>query len=133
MEKVLPHLSALLFVLSCEIIAWRADSSPGNVCCVSSQMKEISHLLPSLKLYGQNQLFILPKSFFQILVNYCVCVCVWGGGQEWGPCFVLASPNYFFAITQANICIKLCIPLKHPYQTSCFCLRYSGKCNRKLK
>jgi len=84
--------------------------------------------------YGQNQLFImyctvLRKDLFQILVNFCE-----GSvrGSE-GYCTVLASPNYFFGITQANVCIKLCIPLKHTYQATCFHLKYSGKCGRKLK
>ena len=31
------------------------------------------------------------------------------------------------------ICIKLCILLKHSYQVSCVCLRFVGKCDRKLK
>ena len=58
MEKVLPHLAVLGFVLSREIIAWSADIEPtsslGDLCCVFPEMKEISGLLPSLKLYRQN-------------------------------------------------------------------------------
>ena len=64
----MPHLSALLFVLSCEIIAWSVDiepkTSPFNFCGVTSQIKEISCLLPSLKLYGQNQLSFSLNKFF---------------------------------------------------------------------
>ena len=51
--------------------------------------------------------------------------------------FVFSSstgpPNYLFGITQANVCIKLCILLKQSYQVSCVRLRYGGKCDKKVK
>ena len=128
-------LSALCFVLTGEIIIslsanTEATSSPGILCWVSSPMKKISHLLPPLKLYGQNQHFIfwsllsctserLVSNFGEFLWGVSKGVCK---GIR-GVCTVLASPNDLFGIAQVNVCIKLRIPLKHPYWVSCFCLR----------
>ena len=80
MEKVLPHLSALLFVLSCEIIAWSADiqptSSPGNLIVLSVFSNEGDQLSSAILeiIWSQPTLHFFKSAimYFLILVDFCV-------------------------------------------------------------
>ena len=137
MEKVLPHLYALHFCAEwwnnycIECWHWSNKfirqlvlgvfSNEGDQS--SSTILEIILSERTLHFFEvcHHACIVLHKGLFQILVNFCE-----GSvrGSE-GFCTVLASPNYFCGITQANVCIKLCIPLKHTYQATCFHVKYS--------
>ena len=74
----------------------------------SSTVLEIIWSKPTLHFFEvcHHACIVLRKGLFQILVNFCE-------GSVKGSerfCTVLLSPNFFFGITQANVCIKLCNP-----------------------